>query len=221
MRFTVEDLGRLGYDRALERQKAVHAGVVSGTRGPTLLLVEHPRVVTLGRNAGNRNLRHDEAWYRDAGFDLRTVERGGDVTYHGPGQVVGYPVFPVGRRIRDLFHGMERAILRVARSYGVDATTDPDLAGVWIGRDKLCAFGVAVRRGVSFHGFALNVDPDLADFDVIVPCGIADRGVTSLARHLGRPVDMSEVRDRTVDAFRGVFSTWERTAEFREVTCPA
>ena len=221
MQFTVEHLGRLGYDRALERQRAVHAGVVDGTREPTLLLTEHPRVVTLGRNAGETHLRHDAAWYRGAGFDLRSVERGGDATYHGPGQLVGYPIFPVGRRVRDLFSGMERAILQVARSYGVDAATDPELAGVWVGRDKLCAFGVAVRRGVSFHGFALNVDPDLADFEVIVPCGIADRGVTSLAALLGRHVDPGEVRDRTVDAFRDVFSTWERTTEFRESACPA
>jgi lipoyl(octanoyl) transferase len=116
---------------------------------------------------------------------------------------------------------MERAILRVARSYGVDAATDPELAGVWVGRDKLCAFGVAVRRGVSFHGFALNVDPDLADFDVIVPCGIADRGVTSLAALLGRPLDRDEVQDRTIDAFREVFASWERSSEFGERACPA
>ncbi len=221
MRFTVEHLGRLAYDCALERQRAVHAGVVDGTREPTLLLTEHPRVVTLGRNAGETHLRHDAAWYRDAGFDLRTVERGGDATYHGPGQLVGYPIFPVGRRVRDLFDGMERAILRVARSYGVDAGTDPEYAGVWVGRDKLCAFGVAVRRGVSFHGFALNVDPDLTDFDVIVPCGIADRGVTSLAALLGRPVDRDEVRERTVDAFREAFATWERAPGSRESACPA
>lgn len=221
MLFDVEDLGRLEYGSALDRQKSVHAGVVEGALAPTLLLVEHPRVVTLGRNAGTSHLRHDEAWYRDAGFDLRTVERGGDVTYHGPGQLVGYPIFPVGRRVRDLFHGMERAILRVASSYGIAASSDPDLAGVWVGRDKLCAFGVAVRRGVSFHGFALNVDPRLEDFEVIVPCGLSDRGVTSLARLLDHAIDLAEVRTRTIDAFRVVFATWESASSFREAPCPA
>lgn len=221
MEFEVRDLGAVPYDRAHALQREVHGEVADGRRSPTLLFVEHPRVITLGRNAGDRHLRHEHDWYADHGFDLRTVERGGDVTYHGPGQLVGYPIFPVGRRVRDLFRGMERAIVRVAAGYGIEAAPHDRLAGVWVGRDKLCAFGVAVRRGVSFHGFALNVAPDLDDFGAIVPCGIADRGVTSLARLLDRPVDLEEVRERTTEAFREVFAAWERVEAFREDPCPA
>jgi len=221
MRFDVEHLGRMPYAVAWRRQREAHADIVAGLRGPVLLTVEHPRVVTLGRNAGGEHLRRDPAWYPAHGFELHRVERGGDVTFHGPGQLVGYPIFPIGRRVRDLFRGMERAVVAVAASYGVAAAAHERLAGVWVGTDKLCAFGVAVRRGVSFHGFALNVDPDLADFDVIVPCGLAHRGVTSLARLLGRPVSLDEVRERTVAAFANAFAGWERVESFREDACPA
>lgn len=198
----------MAYAEAWDVQKRVHAEVVSGDRPPTLLLVEHPRVVTLGRNATGDSLKQDRAWYRDHDYEVHTVERGGDVTYHGPGQLVGYPIFPVGRRVRDLFRTLEDAIIDAAATYGIRADRDPAYAGVWVGRDKLCAFGVAIRRGVSYHGFALNVGTDLSDFDVIVPCGLTDRGVTSLERLTGRTIDLSEVRGRVVTAFRSAFSEW-------------
>ncbi len=204
-RLRVEDLGLVSYAEAWAYQKRVHQEVVQGLRPPTLLLLEHPRVITLGRKATGENLLFPESWYRENGFDLYWVERGGDVTYHGPGQLVGYPILPVGREVRRFLRKLEEVILRVARSYGIEAYPTPGYAGVWVGEEKLCAIGVAVKEGVSFHGFALNVNTDLNDFSVIIPCGLKGKGVTSLERLLGRKPPMSEVKARVVEAFGQVF----------------
>ncbi len=127
------------------------------------------------------------------------------MTYHGPGQLVGYPIFPVGREVRRFLRQIEEAIVRVAAGYGISAYPTPGYAGVWVGEDKLCAIGVAVKEGVSFHGFALNVNTDLNDFTVIVPCGLKGKGVTSLEKLLGRKVPMEEAKARVVAAFAEVF----------------
>ncbi|APD09102.1 lipoyl(octanoyl) transferase LipB [Thermus brockianus] len=212
MEFRVEDLGLVPYGEAWAYQKAVHREVVEGKRPPTLLLLEHPRVITLGRKATGENLLFPEAWYRENGFALYWVERGGDVTYHGPGQLVGYPIFPVGREVRRFLRQIEEAIVRVARAYGIAAYPTPGYAGVWVGEEKLCAIGVAVKEGVSFHGFALNVSTDLNDFSVIIPCGLKGKGVTSLERLLGRKVPMEEAKAKVVEAFAEVFGLaprWE------------
>ncbi len=205
MAFLVEDLGFLGYKEAWDYQKKVHAEVSAGKRPPTLLLVEHPRTITLGRKASGENLLFPEAWYKKQGFEVFWVERGGDVTYHGPGQLVGYPIFPVERRVRDFLRKLERAVIEVARHYGISAYATPGYAGVWVGDDKLAAFGVAVKEGVALHGFALNVNTNLEDFRVIVPCGIRDKGVTSLEKILGHPLPMDEVKARVVEAMKEVF----------------
>lgn len=207
------------YAEAWGLQKRTHADVVDGNCPPTLLLVEHPAVVTLGRNANDENLRQPRPWYEERDIEIHTVERGGDVTYHGPGQLVGYPIFPVGRRVRDLFRALEDSIIHTAATYGIEADRDPAYAGVWVGRDKLCAFGVAIRRGVSFHGFALNVGTDLSHFDVIVPCGLQDRGVTSLESLTGHGIDLGDVRDRVETSFRTTFARWRPSP--REASCRA
>ncbi|MER3451721.1 MAG: lipoyl(octanoyl) transferase, partial [Thermus sp.] len=196
MGFLVEDLGLMPYLEAWEYQKRVHKEVAQGLRPETLLLVEHPRVITLGRKATGENLLFPEAWYKEMGFELFWVERGGDVTYHGPGQLVGYPIFRVGRRVREFLRRLEEAIIRVAASYQIQAYPTPGYAGVWVGEEKLCALGVAVKEGVSFHGFALNVNTDLNDFSVIIPCGLKGKGVTSLEKILGYKVPMPEVKAR-------------------------
>lgn len=208
--FLVEDLGLLPYGEAWAYQKAVHREVAKGERPPTLLLLEHPRVITLGRKATGENLLFPESWYRENGFELYWVERGGDVTYHGPGQLVGYPIFPVGREVRRFLRQLEEAIVRVAAAYGIQAQPSPGYAGVWVGEDKLCAIGVAVKEEVSFHGFALNVSTNLNDFSVIVPCGLKGKGVTSLERLLGRKVPMLEVKERVVAALAEVFGLTPR-----------
>jgi lipoyl(octanoyl) transferase len=168
-------------------------------------LVEHDPVVTFGRKGGRDHLRVDEAVLRARGFALYDIERGGDVTYHGPGQLVGYPIFPVGRRVRDYLRSLEAALVRVLAAFGVAGAGSPGYAGVWVDDEKVAAIGVAVQRHVAFHGFALNVHTDLSHFETIVPCGIADRGVTSLERLLGRPVGLDEVRPHVVAAFHAEF----------------
>lgn len=207
----MEDLGLMPYLEAWEYQKRVHQEVAQGVRPETLLLVEHPRIITLGRKATGENLLFPEAWYKEMGFELFWVERGGDVTYHGPGQLVGYPIFRVGRKVRDFLRRLEEALIKVAASYGIEAYPSPGYAGVWVRQgpgeeEKLAAIGVAVKEGVSFHGFALNVNTDLNDFSVIIPCGLKGKGVTSLERLLGHKVPMEEVKARVVAAFEEVFA---------------
>jgi lipoyl(octanoyl) transferase len=190
-----------------------------------LLLLEHPHVVTLGARARNSraHLLADEGTLAARAVALHDSGRGGDVTYHGPGQLVGYPIVDlkpdrcdVHRYVRDL----EDVLIRTARSYGVEAHRVPGLTGVWVGAEKLAAIGVRISRWITSHGFALNVTTDLDYFALIVPCGIADRGVTSLARLLGRSVPIDEVADRLVPHFCDVFgrTVSEKTAESAENT---
>jgi len=218
--FDVVDLGRLDYREAWDVQRAVHAAVAAGERAPTLLLVEHDPVITFGRKGGRDHLRVPERELRARGFALYDIERGGDVTYHGPGQLVGYPIFPVGRRVRDYLRSLEAALVRVLAAYGVEGVGSPGYAGVWVGDEKVVAIGVAVQRNVSFHGFAMNVHTDLSHFDTIVPCGIADRGVTSLSRLVGRHVPLDEVRPRVVAAFRAEFGAGEAAAAAADRDAP-
>jgi len=204
--FEVVDLGRLDYREAWDAQRAVHTEVADGARPPALLLVEHDPVITFGRKGGREHLRVPEDELRARGFALYDIERGGDVTYHGPGQLVGYPIFPVGRRVRDFLRSLEGALVRVLADYGVAGEGSPGYAGVWVGDEKVAAIGVAIQRNVAFHGFALNVHTDLSHFETIVPCGIADRGVTSISRLVGRHVSIAEVAPKVVAAFRQEFS---------------
>jgi len=199
------------YAEALAMQRALVEDRRAGRIDDTLLLVEHPHVLTLGvRGDGGRShiLATPEALAR-RGIEVHETGRGGDVTYHGPGQLVGYPILDlkpdrcdVHRYVRDL----EDVLIRTAASYGIDAARIGGLTGVWVGRDKLAAIGVRIARWVTSHGFALNVTTDLDCFDLIVPCGIPDRGVTSLSRLLGRPVGLTDVEDRLTAHFCAVFT---------------
>jgi lipoyl(octanoyl) transferase len=203
--FATQWLGRMAYTTAWELQRRLHAAVAAGTEPATLVLLEHDRVITLGRKGGREHLLVSEAELRERGFEVHAIERGGDVTYHGPGQLVGYPIFPVGRRVRDYLRNLEAALIRVLAEHGVTASGSPGYAGVWVGAEKVAAIGVAVQRNVAFHGFALNVATDLTDFATIVPCGIQDRGVTSLSRLVGRTVSLEEVVPQVLQAFRETF----------------
>jgi len=212
-RFVVRDLGRMAYRPAWEEQLRVHAQVASGQAPPTLLLVEHAPVVTFGKKGGREHLRVPEHELRARGFELFDIERGGDVTYHGPGQLVGYPIFPVGRRVQEYLRKLEAAMVRVLAEYGIDAVGSPGYAGVWAGNNKVVAIGVAIKRDVSFHGFAMNVTTDLSHFDTIVPCGLEGKGVASIASLTGRRVPLDEVKPRVVDALRAVFAEQDGPGE--------
>ena len=195
----------MDYQEAWAVQLQTHAAVAEGKAPPTLLLVEHPPVITFGRKGGRGNLRVTEDFLATKGFSLYDIERGGDVTYHGPGQLVGYPIFKVGRRVRDYLRQLEAVMVKVLADYGIKSTGSPGYAGVWVGEEKVVAIGVAIKRDVSFHGFAMNIHTDLEHFIYIVPCGLADKGVTSLSKLLGKDVSLDEVKPQVVAAFRAVF----------------
>jgi lipoyl(octanoyl) transferase len=207
----VRRLGLLPYAEALGLQRALVEDRRAGRIGDLLLLVEHPHVLTLGvRGDGGRShiLVSAEALASHR-LDVHETGRGGDITYHGPGQLVGYPIIDlkpdrcdVHRYVRDL----EEVLIRVAADYDIEAGRVPGLTGVWVGGSKLAAIGVRIARWITSHGFALNVTTDLEYFNLIVPCGISDRGVTSLATLLGRAVDRGDVEDRLVRHFSDVFA---------------
>jgi lipoyl(octanoyl) transferase len=206
----VRRLGRVAYKDAVLLQQQLVEERRAGTIGDTLLLVEHPHVLTLGvRGDGGRGhiLATDEA-LASRGIEVHETGRGGDITYHGPGQIVGYPIIDLNPDRRDVHRyvrDLETVLIRTAADYGITAERVEGLTGVWVDGEKLAAIGVRIARWITSHGFALNVTTDLDYFTLIVPCGIADRGVTSLARLLGRPVDTAEVQIRIIDHFRNVF----------------
>jgi lipoyl(octanoyl) transferase len=206
----VRRLGTLGYQEGLDLQTQLVDDRKAGLIADQLLLLQHPAVVTLGvrsRNDRSHVLATPEA-LAAAGVGLFETGRGGDVTYHGPGQLVGYPIIDlkpdrcdVHRYVRDL----EEVLIRAVASFGIIATRVPGLTGIWVGDAKLAAIGVRISRWVTSHGFALNVNTDLSQFDLIVPCGITDKGVTSMAKLLSRFVQMAEVEDAIILAFAEVF----------------
>jgi lipoyl(octanoyl) transferase len=204
----VSRLGRVPYARGLEIQAALVAERQAQRVPDHLLLLEHDPVFTLGRNARRENVLFPAEALRARGFEVFETGRGGDVTYHGPGQVVGYPILDlapdrcdVHRYVRDL----EEVMIRTCADYGVPAGRVEGLTGTWVGHDKIGAIGVRIARWVTSHGFAFNVATDLSAFDLIVPCGIRGRGVTSLERLLGRPVPLNEAMDRLAGHLGTVF----------------
>jgi len=205
----VEQLGRVGYAAALERQRERVADRKAGTIPDTLLLLEHPHVYTLGRNARAENILVTAEWLASRGAQVFHTDRGGDVTYHGPGQLVGYPILDLTQHRRDIswyMRSLEEVFILTARDWGIAAGRSPGAAGVWVGNDKLVAMGVHLSRWVTSHGFAMNVNTDLSHFQWIVPCGLHGKGVTSLAKLLGRRVEMDEVTERVVQHFAEVFA---------------
>ncbi len=213
----VRRLGRVSYDDGLKLQAELVEQRRSGAIPDTLLLLEHPPVITLGvkTRQGPKHIVASDAELAQQGVTVHETGRGGDVTYHGPGQLVGYPILDlaaegnvrkdVHRYVRDI----EDVLIRIAASFGIEAKRVPGLTGVWVGDDgheeKLAAIGVRISRWITSHGFALNVSTDLRHFNLIVPCGIVDRGVTSLEKLLGRPVSMAEAEAAAEQAFASVF----------------
>jgi lipoyl(octanoyl) transferase len=207
----VRRLGRVPYADGLALQRKLVEERQAGRIGDQLLLVEHPHVLTLGvrGDGGRSHILAPPDVLAERSVDVFETGRGGDITYHGPGQLVGYPILDlkpdrqdVHRYVRDL----EEVLIRVAADYKIEAIRVPGLTGVWVGRSKLAAIGVRIARWVTSHGFALNVTTDLDYFSLIVPCGVSDRGVTSLAALLGREVPREDVEDRVVRHFGDVFA---------------
>lgn len=205
---TVEQLGTIGYAAGLEIQRQRVAARKAGEIPDTLLLLEHPRVYTLGRNAREGNILVSRERLAALGAEVFETDRGGDVTYHGPGQLVGYPILDLTRHKRDLawyMRSIEQVLIDTAADFGVSAGRLPGCTGVWVGNGKLAAMGVHVSRWVTSHGFAFNVSSDLTYFEHIVPCGIRNKQVTSLEKLLGRRVETQAVAERVVEHFGAVF----------------
>ncbi len=201
-------LGRVPYAEALGLQERLIEKRRRNACPDTLLLLEHPPVVTLGRRSDPRNVLLDREELERRGIELHPTGRGGDVTFHGPGQLVGYPVLQLPRERHDAhayLRDLEEALIRTAASYGLTARRQPGLTGVWVDEAKLAAIGVRLSTGwITSHGFAINVSTELAYFDAIVPCGISDRGVTSLARLLPAAPPLDEVAGRVATELAGV-----------------
>ena len=203
-------LGKVDYLSAWELQKDVARRRLDGAVPDTLLLLEHdPPVITLGRASHREHLLATPAQLTAMSIQLVESDRGGDITYHGPGQLVGYPILDIrehGRDVHLYLRRLEQTLIRTMERLGIAAYRKEGLTGVWVGEEKVAAIGIKVSHWVTMHGFALNVDPKLSHFRLIVPCGIHDKGVTSLRLLLGREVALTEVIPLVVDSFGEVFS---------------
>jgi lipoyl(octanoyl) transferase len=207
-RLTVERLGTVAYGPTWELQDELAEQRRQRRIGDRLLLVEHFPVYTIGRGGDESNLLASPARLREIGAEFFRIDRGGDITFHGPGQLVAYPIVELRDPLdlRRYVRSLEQAIIATAAGFGVPAHRISGLTGVWVaGRRKLAAIGVRVRRGVTTHGLALNVNTDLRWFAEMIPCGIADKEVTTLAAELGRPVEMAQVEDALTDALAQAF----------------
>jgi lipoyl(octanoyl) transferase len=201
-------LGSLAYREAWDLQRSLAEQVGSGEAPDTLLLLEHPHVFTMGRRGDPANLLWDEAERERRGVELVWSDRGGDATYHGPGQLVGYPILKLERHGGDLLDYMrtlERSVIDYLATFGVAGRAIPGLTGVWMGDEKICAIGVKVSHGVTSHGFALNLTTDLEYFEGIVGCGLHDRRATSLERLAGRRVATAEAAAAYSEHFGSAF----------------
>lgn len=206
----VRRLGVVPYQEALELQRALVEERRASRITDTLLLLQHPPVITLGvrGDGGRSNIVASEPRLAELGIEVAETGRGGDVTYHGPGQIVGYPILDlrpdrcdVHRYVRDI----EEVMIRTCADFGVTAGRVEGLTGAWVGAEKIAAIGVRISRWITSHGFAFNVDTNLDHFNLIVPCGISDKGVTSLRRLVGRDLPMEDVEDSLVRHLSAVF----------------
>lgn len=190
------DLGLRPYREVWELQHTLHERVRAGAEPETWIFVEHPPVVTLGRNAKPANVLLSEQALAARGIDVVQIERGGDVTYHGPGQLVVYPIRRLERfrEVVPLVRALEGAVIEACARFGVIADRWSEHAGVWVGRNQICAVGLAVQKMTSLHGIALNVSTELSYDKLINPCGLTDRGITSLSRETGRQVSITEAK---------------------------
>lgn len=202
------DLGLIDYQECLSLQRKLMAMRAEGEIEDTLLLLEHTPVITMGTSGGEDALLMPTQKIEQAGVKIYNTDRGGNITYHGPGQLVGYPIFDLRSHGKDLhlfLRNIEQVVIECLADFGISAERIPGLTGVWVGGDKICSMGIAVRKWVSYHGFALNVNPIFEHWSLIHPCGLVDRKVTSIERLIGSDPGMDAVKRSAVSAFSKVF----------------
>ena len=200
----VEDLGIRSYQEVWDLQKDFQKKRIEKRLDDTLILVEHEPVYTLGKNANKNHLLQS----RDRSVNVFDIERGGDITFHGPGQLVGYPIIDLSyyrRSVSWYMRRLEQLAIDVLKDFGISASRVKGLTGVWVGEEKIAAQGVRISRWVTMHGFSLNVNPDLSFYDGIIPCGIFDYGITSMEELLGSAQDMDDVKAMVVKKFNNLF----------------
>ena len=196
------------YEQALDLQMKICEFKKRGFEKDVLLLLEHPPTITIGRNGSPANLLAHEDDMKSRGVRLFNVDRGGDITFHGPGQLVGYPILslrPGERDVHGYMRNLEESLIRLLAGYGIKGERDERFTGVWTAEGKIAAMGVHLSRWITRHGFALNVNTDLSFYRMIVPCGITGRSVTSMKEHLSHTVDLAEAAERYVPEFSAVF----------------
>lgn len=200
----VKDLGIRSYQEVWDLQKDFQKKRIEKRLDDTLILVEHEPVYTLGKNANKNHLLQS----RDRSINVYDIERGGDITFHGPGQLVGYPIIDLSyyrRSVSWYMRRLEQLAIDVLKDFGISASRIKGLTGVWVGEEKIAAQGVRISRWVTMHGFSLNVNPDLSFYDGIIPCGIFDYGITSMEELLGSAQDMDDVKAMVVEKFNNLF----------------
>jgi lipoyl(octanoyl) transferase len=220
----IVDLGLIGYADAYALQKRVVAARKAGAIEDVVLFCEHPHVITLGRSGKRENLLASEHVLKQKGVEFHASDRGGDITYHGPGQIVGYPILNLGAIRRDVVwyvRTLEEAMIRATAEFGIISNRVAGKTGIWVGsggkEEKLAAIGVHISRWVTSHGFAYNVSTDLRNFELIVPCGIADCKATSLEKLLGRRVEQKEVAPRIAKQLGELFGPEMKETSRREL----
>lgn len=205
----VLDLGLMAYRDAWEKQLEIAEQVACGAPD-TLVFVEHPSVYTLGANFHESNLMYPPEFYRDKGVDIVKTDRGGDITYHGPNQLVIYPIFDLKRHKQDLhwwLRGLEQTVIEVVAEFGLSGARFPPNTGVWVDSKKVAAIGIKIKKWINIHGIAINCNNDLAPFSWIVPCGIQGYGVTSLSIETGKDLSTESVKPSVLRSFESVFGS--------------
>ncbi len=218
--FKVVKMGIIDYQEAYNLQEKIHEKVLMHQLGNIFLILEHPPVLTIGISGSEDNILASESFLKERGIDVRHIRRGGDVTYHGPGQIVGYPLFNlnvIGRNVRAYVSRLENTIINLlSKEYQIIAHSNPEFPGVWIEDRKITAVGTRIKKGVSMHGFAFNVNTNMEHFRLITPCGISDKAVTSLEAEIGRKEDMGKVNDLTIRHLAEAFDMDYRIIEKEE-----
>lgn len=202
------NLGLMEYEEAWKLQKSLHHQRIEGEISDVLLLLEHPPTITIGRSGTLNNVLISKERLTREGISLFFIDRGGDVTYHGPGQLVGYPIFDLrerGKNLHRYVHNLEEVILRTLKDFSISANRDDLHPGVWVNEEEIAAIGLSVKKWVSMHGFALNINIDLEHFSFINPCGFSDRGATSMSKILGRNIPTEGVMKRLIYNFYNIF----------------
>jgi lipoyl(octanoyl) transferase len=213
------DFGLISYKESWDIQQEIHSKRVSGEVNDFLFLLEHPNTYTLGKTAHKENLIGSKEYLKQNQIDVYDIDRGGDITYHGPGQIVGYPIIDLNNWYKDThkyLRALEEVIIKTCREYGLNCERNPKHTGVWIGDRKIAAIGIKVSRWVTMHGFAFNVNTDLNLFSGIIPCGIQDKSVTSLNKELEKQIEISEVKQKILKNFSEVFGYSQLVEERKE-----